>query len=98
MFTVWTFLEEKNKKLISAQQVLYVQRLESTVFDEKKEDMQSYLNRISRLVSQVRSCNGTVQDVSYSGYLLHGLPSSYEMVNVLLNSQRGDPESIKNSF
>src|SRR5882757_5765178 len=95
---VWEFLDKKYTKMMDSQQALYLQRLESTVFDEKIEDMQAYQNRISRLIAQVRSCNGTVTDVSYSGYLLRGLPRSYDTVKIVLNMQRGDPESVKSAL
>lgn len=95
---VWEFLDQKYTRMMASQQALYLQRLESTVFDEKTEDMQAYQNRISRLIAQVRSCNGTVSDVSYSGYLLRGLPRNYDTVKIVLNIQRGDPESIKSAL
>ena len=95
---VWTYLEEKYTKTMANMQGLYLQRLEAQVFDEKSEDMQAYQNRISRLIAQVRSCNGTVSDVSYAGYLLRGLPRSYDTVKVVLNTQRGDPEAIKSAL
>src|SRR5882757_9134914 len=95
---VWEFLDKKYTKMMDSQQALYLQRLESTVFDEKTEDIQAYQNRISRLIAQVRSCNGTVTDVSYSGYLLRGLPRSYDTVKIVLNMQRGDPEAVKSAL
>jgi hypothetical protein len=67
------------------------------VFDDQKEELQGYINRISRLVAQVRSCKGVVSEVAYSGYLLiRGLPPSYNMIKVVLNAQRGDAETVKN--
>jgi hypothetical protein len=46
----------------------------------------------------VRGTGGIVNDIAYSGYLLRGLPPSYEMIKVVLNTQRGDPDTIKNSL
>jgi hypothetical protein len=93
---VWTFLENKYTQMQASQQSLYLQRLESVVFDDQKEELQGYINRISCLVAQVRSCKGVVSEVAYSGYLLRGLPPSYNMIKVVLNAQRGDPETVKN--
>ena len=92
---VWTFLEDKYTRMQASQQTLYLQRLESVVFDDQKEELQGYINRISRLVAQVRSCKGVVSEVGYSGYLLRGLPPSYDMIKVVLNAQRGTPETVK---
>jgi len=80
----------------ASQQSLYLQRLESVVFDDQKEELQGYINRISRLVAQIRSCKGVVSEVAYSGYLLRGLPPNYNMIKVVLNAQRGNPEAVKN--
>lgn len=50
--------------------------------------MQVYQNRISRLIAQVRNCMG----------LLRGLPRLYDMVKIVLDTQHGDPESIKSAL
>jgi hypothetical protein len=71
---VWTFLEDKYTKMQASQQSLYLQRLESVVFDDQKEELQGYINRISRLVAQVRSCKGVVSEVAYSGYRIRQCP------------------------
>jgi len=56
------------------------------VFDEDKEGIQAYIDRISRLVTKIRGCNGSITNVTITGHLLRGLPDSYTMIKVICNS------------
>ena len=57
---VWTFLENKYTQMQASQQSLYLQRLESVVFDDQKEELRGFINRISRLIAQFLEVHNSV--------------------------------------
>lgn len=95
---IWSQLESKYLAQKESKQSLYERLLLGVKMDETKEDIQGYLNRISRLVAQFRSVDGQVSNVSYTGYIIKGLPSQYSGVTIVLNTYRGDVDFVKNAL
>ena len=58
--------------------------------------MQDYLNKVTSLVTQIRASGGDISNVTYTGHLLRGLPSSYATVKIICHSKRDDIDSVKN--
>jgi hypothetical protein len=57
--------------------------------------MDDFINRISRKVAEIKGVNGSISDVSVSGYLIRGLPKEYDLYKPLLNSIRADVDKLK---
>jgi hypothetical protein len=76
---------------------LLKQQLDYVILDVKKENaIQDYLNKVTSLVTQIRASGGDISNVTYTGYLLHGLPESYETVKIICGQSRNDVDSVKN--
>src|ERR1700683_1203409 len=57
--------------------------------------MDDFINRISRKVAEIKGVNGSISDISISGYLICGLPKEYDLYKPLLNSIRADVNKLK---
>jgi hypothetical protein len=68
--------------------------METIAFNNNK-GMDDFINRISRKVAEIRGVNGTISDVTISGYLIRGLPKEYDLYKPLLNSNRADVDKLK---
>jgi hypothetical protein len=94
---IWKYLANQNAKLTATRQALLEQQLDYVTLDVKKENaMQDYLNKVTSLVTQIRASGGDISNVTYTGYLLHGLPESYETVKIICGQSRNDVDSVKN--
>jgi hypothetical protein len=47
-------------------------------------------------VTQIRASNKDISNVTYTGYLLHSLPKSYETVKIIYGQSRNNVDSVKN--
>jgi hypothetical protein len=76
---------------------LFEQQLDYyVILNTKKENaIQDYLNKITSLVTQIRASRGDISNVTYTGYLLHGLPESYQTVKIICGQSRNDVDSVK---
>jgi hypothetical protein len=54
-----------------------------------------FINRISRKVAEIKRVNGSILDVSVSGYLIRRLPKEYDLYKPLLNSIRANINKLK---
>jgi len=95
-FDLWHAIAAKFTAQIASRQALLETQVEAITFDEKKESLQAYLDRITAKVTEIRSAGGELSDVTYTGHLLRKLPRSYDTVKVICNSTRGDVENVKN--
>jgi hypothetical protein len=68
--------------------------LETITFDSNK-GIDDFINRISRKVAEIKGVNGSISDVSISGYLIRGLPKEYDLYKPLLNSIRANVNKLK---
>jgi hypothetical protein len=76
---------------------LLKQQLNYVILDVKKENViQDYLNKVTSLVTQIRASDKDISNVTYTGYLLHGLPKSYKTVKIIYRQSRNDVDSVKN--
>src|ERR1700722_11876913 len=57
--------------------------------------MDDFINRISRKVAEIKGVNGSISDVSISGYLICGLSKKYDLYKPLLNSIRANVNKLK---
>ena len=57
--------------------------------------MDDFINRISRKVAEIKGVNGSISDVSVSGYLIRGLLKEYDLYKPLLNSIRANINKLK---
>jgi hypothetical protein len=57
--------------------------------------MDDFINRISHKVAEIKGVNGSISDVSVSGYLIRGLLKEYDLYKPLLNSIRADVDKLK---
>jgi hypothetical protein len=57
--------------------------------------MDDFINRISRKVAKIKGINGSISDVSISGYLIRGLLKKYDLYKPLLNSIRANINKLK---
>jgi hypothetical protein len=57
--------------------------------------MDDFINRISHKVAKIKEVNGSISDVSVSGYLIRGLPKKYDLYKPLLNSIRANVNKLK---
>jgi hypothetical protein len=55
----------------------------------------NFINRISRKVAEIKGVNGSISDISISGYLIRGLPKKYNLYKPLLNSIRANINKLK---
>ncbi|KAF4631000.1 hypothetical protein G7Y89_g7137 [Cudoniella acicularis] len=95
---IWTALDDHFTRIASKQESVLLSTLEATHFDEKKEDMGTYINRISRLVGEVKAHGGQMSASAITGYYLRGLPAEYEAIATYANLRRDDPEEVKISL
>jgi hypothetical protein len=68
--------------------------METITFDTTM-GMDDFINRISRKVAEIKGVNGSISDVSVSGYLIRSLPKEYDLYKPLLNSIRADIGKLK---
>jgi hypothetical protein len=68
--------------------------METITFDSTK-GMDDFINRISRKVAKIKGVNGSISDVSVSGYLIRGLLKEYDLYKPLLNSIRANVNKLK---
>ena len=54
-----------------------------------------FINRISYKVAEIKGVNGSISDVSVSGYLIRSLPKEYDLYKPLLNSIRANINKLK---
>jgi hypothetical protein len=47
-------------------------------------------------VTQIRASNRDISNVTYTSYLLHSLPKSYETVKIICGQSQNDVNSVKN--
>jgi hypothetical protein len=64
------------------------------MFDSNK-GIDDFINCISRKVAEIKGVNGSISDVSISGYLICSLPKKYDLYKPLLNSIRADVNKLK---
>jgi hypothetical protein len=57
--------------------------------------MDDFINRISHKVAKIKEVNGSISDVSVSGYLIRGLRKEYDLYKPLLNSIRANIDKLK---
>ena len=95
-FDLWHAIAAKFTAQIASRQALLETQVEAITFDEKKESLQAYLDRITAKVTEIRSAGGELSDVTYTGHLLRNLLHSYNTVKVIYNSTRSDVENVKN--
>jgi hypothetical protein len=57
--------------------------------------MDNFINRISRKVAKIKDINGSISDISISGYLIHSLLKEYNLYKSLLNSIRANINKLK---
>ena len=93
---IWHHLVAKNDNLEASRQALFEQQLDYLVLDEKKDNMQDYLNKVTSLVTQIRASGGDISNVMYTGHLLQGLPSLYATVKIICHLKRNDIDLVKN--
>jgi hypothetical protein len=55
----------------------------------------NFINRISRKIAKIKGVNGSISDISVSGYLIYGLPKEYDLYKPLLNSIRANVNKLK---
>jgi hypothetical protein len=55
----------------------------------------NFINRISRKVAEIKGVNGSILDVSVSGYLIRELLKEYDLYKPLLNSIRANVNKLK---
>jgi hypothetical protein len=68
--------------------------METITFDSIK-GMDDFINRISYKVAEIKGVNGSISDVSISGYLICGLLKEYNLYKPLLNSIRANINKLK---
>jgi hypothetical protein len=68
--------------------------METIIFDTTI-GMDDFINRISCKVAEIKGVNGSISDVSISGYLICSLPKEYNLYKPLLNSIRADIDKLK---
>jgi hypothetical protein len=94
---IWKYLANQNAKLTATRQALLEQQLDYVILNVKKENaIQDYLNKVTSLVTQIRASDRDISNVTYTGYLLHSLPGSYETVKIICGQSRNDVDSVKN--
>jgi len=91
---IWSQIQVKAEQLKAQKEALYLQQMETITFDSTK-GMDDFINRISRKVAEIKGVNGSISDVSVSGYLIRGLPKEYDLYKPLLNSIRADVDKLK---
>jgi hypothetical protein len=57
--------------------------------------MDDFINRISHKVAKIKGVNGSISDVSVSGYLIYGLPKKYDLYKLFLNFIRANIDKLK---
>jgi hypothetical protein len=65
--------------------------METIIFNSTKE----IDNFISYKVAEIKEVNGSILDVSISGYLICSLPKGYDLYKPLLNSIRANVDKLK---
>ena len=68
--------------------------METITFDTIK-GMDDFINCISCKVAEIKRVNGSISDVSISGYLIRSLLKEYDLYKPLLNSIRADISKLK---
>jgi hypothetical protein len=68
--------------------------METITFDSTK-GIDDFINRISYKVAKIKGVNGSISDVSISGYLIYGLLKEYNLYKPLLNSIRTNIDKLK---
>jgi hypothetical protein len=68
--------------------------METITFNNTK-GIDDFINHISRKVAEIKGVNGSISDVSVSGYLIRGLLKEYDLYKPLLNSIRADVDKLK---
>ena len=68
--------------------------METITFDTTM-GIDDFINRISRKVAEIKGVNGSISDISISGYLIRGLPKKYDLYKPLLNSIRANINKLK---
>jgi hypothetical protein len=91
---IWSQIQVKAEQLKAQKEALYLQQMETITFDSTM-GMDDFINRISRKVAEIKGVNGSISDVSVSGYLIRGLPKEYDLYKPLLNSIRADVDKLK---
>lgn len=93
--SVWLDLKMIYESKAAANQSLIQQKLDAVSL-EAKESIQDYINRITRLTTELRQNGGTLTPVMYTGYLIRGLPSTeWSTLKTICNTYREHPERVK---
>jgi hypothetical protein len=68
--------------------------METITFDSTM-GIDDFINHISRKVAEIKGVNGSISDISVSGYLIRGLPKEYDLYKPFLNSIRANVDKLK---
>jgi hypothetical protein len=68
--------------------------METITFDTTM-GIDDFINYISYKVAEIKGVNGSISDVSISGYLIRSLPKEYNLYKPLLNSIRVNINKLK---
>jgi hypothetical protein len=68
--------------------------METIMFNSTKE-IDDFINRISHKVAEIKGVNGSISDISVSGYLIRGLLKEYDLYKPFLNFIRANINKLK---
>jgi hypothetical protein len=76
---------------------LLKQQLNYVILDIKKKNaIQDYLNKVISLMTQIQASNKDIFNVTYTSYLLHGLPKLYKTVKIIYGQSQNNVNLVKN--